>query len=74
MVEGVHDLLVAEPHTRPDAHYTPEQWRYYVEGYHWGLVIVLRVLKATEERFELIRRTRRLEATRKRTQDRGGGR
>lgn len=60
------DLMAAQPHEAPDRRYTAAEWELYLEGYDYALLIAMRALEATERRYELIERTKRLEAKRKR--------
>lgn len=65
MQESVYDLMVAKPHEPDEARFTAAEFALYREGYEKALEISLRVLRAAEQRFELVERTRRLEARRK---------
>lgn len=65
MQQTVSDLLDVAPHEPPDARYTAAEWAVYKEGYETALLIVMRALKATEQRYDMRERTKRLEARRK---------
>lgn len=65
MQQTVSDLLGAAPHEPPDVRYTAEQFAVYKEGYETALLMVMRALKATEQRYDMRERTKRLEARRK---------
>lgn len=70
--EAVYDLLVAKPHEPENARFTAEEFVVYRQGYDLALVMALRVMQAAERRFALYKRTRRLEARRKREQEQRG--
>lgn len=63
--QAVYDLMAATPHEPTDARFTAAEFALYRAGYDFALVVVLRTLKAAEQRFELRDRTKRLERRRK---------
>lgn len=67
MQATVYDLMTARPHVPDGARFTEEAWRSYEQGYSHALVMVLKALKATETRFDLVQRTKRLDAKRRKT-------
>lgn len=64
--DAVYDLIVAAPHVPPQERFTPAEFFLYRSGYDMALVMALRVMRAAEERFQLIGRTKRLDAARRR--------
>lgn len=66
MGETVADLMNAQPHDDSDGRYSAAQWEFYRAGYQHALLIVLRALKETELRYEMVERTKRLDAKRRR--------
>jgi len=68
MQQTVYELMTCRPHVPDGVRFTEESWRLYVQGYNHGLVIVLKALKATEARFDLVQRTKRIERKRRKTQ------
>jgi hypothetical protein len=65
MQQTVYDLMTCRPHVPDDARFTEDSWRLYNLGYQHALVIVLKALKATEARFDLVQRTKRLDQKRR---------
>lgn len=65
--EAVYDLLVAPPHEPDGARFTAEEFAVYRQGYDLALIMALRVMQAAERRFSLYKRTRRLEARKRRS-------
>jgi hypothetical protein len=63
---AVYDLIVAAPHVRDSEHFTAVEFNLYRAGYDMALVMALRVMGAAAERYQLIVRTKRLEAKRRR--------
>jgi hypothetical protein len=75
MMQGaVYDLMVANPHEPDGARFTAADFALYREGYDKALETALRVLRAAGQRFELVDRTRRLEARKKRADGAMGNR
>jgi hypothetical protein len=70
MLMSVYDLTTAHPHQPPQRRYSADEWRVYVEGYDWALIMCCRVLWAAQQRHALFERTRRLEAQRRRQESR----
>jgi hypothetical protein len=68
MLQTVYDLMTCRPHVPDGARFTEETWRLYEAGYQHALVIALRALRATEARFDLVQRTKRIERRRKKGQ------
>ena len=68
MQETVYDLMTYRPHVPDGARFTEETWRLYEMGYQHALLIVMKALKATEARFDIRERTRRLERRRRKGQ------
>lgn len=62
------DLMNRKPHEPDDARFTPAEFDVYRLGYDYALFIAMKALEATEQRFQLRERTKRLEAKRKRSQ------
>jgi hypothetical protein len=63
---AVYELMVAKPHEPEGEHFTAPEFLLYRAGYDMALVMALRVMRAAEQRFQLIARTRRLDAARRR--------
>src|SRR5437868_15065643 len=63
---AVYELMVAAPHVPDDVRYTAAEFALYRAGYDWALVMALRVMGAAVQRHELIARTKRIEAKRRR--------
>jgi len=66
MQESVYDLCTCKPHEPPGRRFTNLEYDLYREGYQFGVLMALRVMEAARERHALYRRTRRLEARKKR--------
>lgn len=64
--QAVYELIVAKPHEPADEHFTAAEFHLYRSGYDMALVMALRVMRAAEERYQLIVRTKRLDAARRR--------
>jgi hypothetical protein len=62
----VYDLLTCPPHEPPGLAFTREQWPVYVAGYTMALQMAMKVMELALVRFDMVRRTRRLEAKRRR--------
>lgn len=67
----MYDLLVAPPHEAPSTRYVGAEFAAYRDGYTWALVMALRVMESAARRHELYRRTKRLDAARRRKAARG---
>lgn len=70
MRSAVYDLCTCMPHEPEGKRFTREEWRLYVLGYSTALSMALKVLDLAVVRFETYRRTRRLEAKRRREEER----
>jgi len=68
MEQTVYDLMSSRPHVPEGSRFTADTWRLYEMGYQHALLIVMKALKATEARFEIRERTRRLERNRRKGQ------
>jgi len=68
MQQTIYDLTTCRPHVPDGARFTDEAWRLYEQGYSHALVIALKALKATEARFDLVQRTKRIERKRRKGQ------
>jgi hypothetical protein len=68
---AVYDLIVAAPHVPADEHFTAVEFHLYRAGYDMALVMALRVMSAAAERHQLIGRTKRLDAKRRREGESG---
>ena len=55
------------PHVPDGARFTEEAWRLYEQGYSHALVMVLKALRETEKRFDMVQRTKRIDAKRRKT-------
>lgn len=66
---AVYDLIVATPHVPADERFTAVEFHLYRSGYDMALVMALRVMHAAEERYQLIVRTKRLDAKRRREEE-----
>lgn len=67
MLQGaLYDLMVAPPHEPADARFTAADFALYREGYDHALLVALKAIQSAAQRYELIERTKRLEARRKR--------
>lgn len=64
--DAVYDLIIAAPHVPTAERFTAAEFFLYRSGYDMALVMALRVMRAAEERFQLIGRTKRLDAARRR--------
>lgn len=64
--EAVYELLVAKPHEPADARLSAAEFVHYRDGYSWALVMALRVMEAATRRYELVARTKRIDAARRR--------
>jgi hypothetical protein len=63
---AVYDLLTCTPHVEGEALMPAAEFEVYRTGYTWALVMALRVMDAAERRYQLVRETKRLEASRRR--------
>lgn len=63
--------MTCTPHVPTDARYTAAEFDLYRAGYDHALLMALKVVTAAEKRFELRERTKRLDARRKRSDERG---
>lgn len=66
----MYDLCTAKPHLPPGARFDELSLRVYSEGYMMALQKALQVMQLAETRWQLVVRTQRLEAKRRREQER----
>lgn len=64
--QAVYDLMVARPHEPAGEHFTAAEFHLYRSGYDMALVMALRVMRAAEERYEIVIRTKRIDAAKRR--------
>jgi hypothetical protein len=63
---AVYDLITAAPHVPDDVRLGAVDFAHYRDGYEWALVMALRVMTVAESRYQLIVRTKRIDAARRR--------
>lgn len=63
---AVYDLVAATPHTPDGERFTAVEFHLYRAGYDMALVMALRVMRAAEERYRLVIRTKRIDAAKRR--------
>lgn len=66
LANTVADVMNHKPHEPDGAKFTPAEFDLYRWGWDQALLIVMRALENTVQRYELIERTKRLEAKRRR--------
>lgn len=66
-MHAVYELATVRPHEPDDARYTAAEYLCYRQGYEHALVIVLKVLKVTVERWYLRKRFAREKPAAKKT-------
>ncbi len=67
--QAVYELTTVDPHVPDDARLAGDDYARYREGYTMALMMALRVIELAERRYQLYVNTRRLEAKRRREQE-----